>query len=190
MPPGTRTLTSGFGDRRAAVTPGARRCTGRGGGGDGWSRTSSLQEKRFYRPPRLTICAASPLQGRSISPAAISRIGLGDRDRTCGLTLPKRVLYLLSYTQRSRSRLRNGLHVANYRGCPGAAVSYRLGALPHDRSAAFVWRCTGIPPLPFRLWWRESNPRLQPVGADEQLPYQTRTPRLNCSDLCRFIPVG
>lgn len=149
IPPGTRTLTSGFGDRRAAVTPGACRCTGRGGGGDGWSRTSSLRKKRFYRPPRLTICAASPLQGRSISPAAISRIGLGDRDRTCGLTLPKRVLYLLSYTQRSRSRLRNGLHVANYRGCPGATVSYRLGALPHDRSAAFVGAAPGFLPCHF-----------------------------------------
>lgn len=30
IPPGTRTLTSGFGDRRAAVTPGACGCTGRG----------------------------------------------------------------------------------------------------------------------------------------------------------------
>lgn len=32
-------------------------------------------------------------------------IGLCDRDRTCDLTLPKRVLYQLSYTQLCRSRV-------------------------------------------------------------------------------------
>jgi hypothetical protein len=37
-------------------------------------------------------------------------IGLGDRTRTCGLTLPKRELYQLSYTQFGRSREGNVLH--------------------------------------------------------------------------------
>ena len=37
-------------------------------------------------------------------------IGLGDRTRTCGLTLPKRELYQLSYTQFGRSREGNVFH--------------------------------------------------------------------------------
>ena len=42
--------------------------------------------------------------------AMLVGIGLGDRTRTCGLTLPKRELYQLSYTQFGRSREGNVFH--------------------------------------------------------------------------------
>ena len=72
-------------------------------------------KQQIYSLPRLTNCAASPERDGSISPMAmLSGVGngLGDRTRTCGLTLPKRELYQLSYTQFGRSREGNVFHSA------------------------------------------------------------------------------
>ena len=64
------------------------------------------------RSNRFTVCRASPTaphphcRDGSISPIIWRRwrgIGLCDRNRTCGLMLPKHALYQLSYTQLSRS---------------------------------------------------------------------------------------
>lgn len=82
-------------------------------------------------------------------------IGLSDRLRTCDLTLPKRALYHLSYTQNSRSRLENGFHNGSkytqnwFRGFlhlepPHCGIDYT------DKVCLVAG--SGLAPEVFRLW--------------------------------------